>query len=74
MSAPSFEHDILPLFRPEDIEEMSFAFELSSYDDVREYAEVIYARLAEGSMPCDAPWLPQNVERFRRWIDAGMPA
>jgi hypothetical protein len=73
MSEPTFERDIRPLFRPEDIEEMSFAFDLASYEDVREFAEEIHGRLAEGTMPCDGSWPAENVERFRRWIDAGMP-
>jgi hypothetical protein len=69
-----FERDIRPLFRAEDIEEMSWAFDLSSYDDVREHADEIYTRLAEGTMPCDAAWPAENVERFRQWIDASMPS
>ena len=73
MSEPTFERNILPLFRPEDIEEMSFAFDLSSYEDVRQYAEEIHARLAEGTMPCDGAWSAEDIERFRLWIDAGMP-
>lgn len=52
---------------------MSWAFDLSSAEDVREHAEAIFARLEEGSMPCDAPWGEADVERFREWIDAGMP-
>jgi len=74
MSEVSFERDIRPLFREEDIEEMSFAFDLSSYDEVRQYAEEIHTRLADHSMPCDGPWPEADVERFRRWIDAGMGA
>ena len=70
----SFERDIRPLFRPEDIEEMSWAFDLSSYDDVREHAEEISTRLGDGTMPCDGPWPEENVERFRQWIAAGTPA
>jgi hypothetical protein len=69
----SFESDILPLFRPEDVDAMSFAFDLSSYDDVSENVHEIHSRLADGTMPCDAPWPEDDVERFRRWIDAGMP-
>jgi hypothetical protein len=69
----SFERDIRPLFRPEDVEEMSWAFDLSSYDDAREHAQEIQARLEEGTMPCDAAWPAENVERFREWVDAGMP-
>jgi hypothetical protein len=72
MSDPSFERDIRPLFRDEDVESMSFAFDLSSYEDVCEHSEGIYARLAEGTMPCDAPWPEEDVEQFRGWIDAGM--
>jgi hypothetical protein len=69
----SFERDIRPLFREEDVEEMSWAFDLSAYEDVRDHAEEIHARLAEGTMPCDGPWPEENVERFRGWIDDGMP-
>jgi hypothetical protein len=72
--ALGFERDIRPLFRPEDIDEMSFAFDLSSYEDVRAHAEEIYARLADGSMPCDARWPVEYVERFRAWIDSGSPS
>jgi hypothetical protein len=52
---------------------MSWAFDLTSYDDVREHAEVIYDRIADGSMPCDEPWPDDQLQRFRDWIDAGMP-
>jgi hypothetical protein len=69
-----FAADIRPLFRSEDVEEMSWAFDLSSYDEVKENAEAIYDRLADGSMPCDGPWDAGQVERFRAWIDAGCPA
>jgi hypothetical protein len=74
MSDLSFQHDILPLFRPEDMDAMSFAFDLSSHSEVSENAEEIHARLADGTMPCDAPWPRQDIARFRDWIDAGMPA
>jgi hypothetical protein len=69
----SFEAQIRPLFRPEDVEEMSWAFDLSSYEDVKENAEAIYERLADGSMPCDGPWKAEQVQRLRGWIDAGSP-
>ncbi len=72
--APAYERDIRPLFRAMDVEEMSFAFDLSSYADVRDNAEGIYARLANETMPCDSPWPEVDRERFRAWIDAGMPA
>ena len=67
----SFERDIRPLFRDSDIEAMEFAFDLGSFDDVRDHAEGIYGVLKEGTMPCDAPWNPDNIARFRAWMDGG---
>jgi len=67
----SFERDVRPLFRLEDVDAMSFAFDLASYEQVRMNAEEIYEWLADGSMPCDAAWRAAQVERFRAWIDAG---
>jgi hypothetical protein len=72
--APSFERDIRPLFRSKDVEAMSGAFDLSSYENVRTNAERIYERLANGSMPCDGKWPADQVERFRGWVDAGTPS
>ena len=68
-----FERDIRPFFRPSDVEDMSFAFDLSSYEDVRDNAELIHERLADGSMPCDEAWPDDRVTLFRRWIDEGCP-
>ncbi len=70
---PTFERDIRPLFRPDDVDAMSFAFDLASYEDVRANADEIYERLADGSMPCDTRWPDEQVQRFRDWIDAGSP-
>jgi hypothetical protein len=72
--APTFRQDIRPLFRPMDVEEMAFAFDLSAYEDVRDNADAIYERLTEGTMPCDAPWREEDLDRFRAWMDIGMPA
>jgi hypothetical protein len=70
----SFDADIRQLFRHEDVEEMSWAFDLSSYVEVKANAEAIYERLADRSMPCDDPWDDEQVQRFRDWIDGGAPA
>lgn len=70
----SFDSDIRPLFRDDDADAMSWAFDLGSYEDVRANAEAIYERLEDGSMPCDEPWPEERVRLFRDWIDAGMPA
>jgi hypothetical protein len=67
----TYAQDIRPLFRDRDIESMSFAFDLSSYEDVRANAEAIYEKLAAGAMPCDGRWPDEQVERFRTWINQG---
>jgi hypothetical protein len=72
-AGPGFERDIRPLFRTEDVDAISFAFNLASYEDVRTSADGIYRRLADGTMPCDARWPSEQVERFRAWIDTGSP-
>ena len=72
--APSFARDIRPLFREEDVDMMSFAFDLSAYEDVREHAEDIFERLEDGTMPCDAAWPDERILLFRNWLDAGCPA
>jgi hypothetical protein len=67
----SFERDIRPLWRERDVKSMLFAFDLSSYDDVRNNADAIYERLDAGTMPCDGAWPPEHVNRFRAWMDGG---
>ena len=72
--APSFERDIRPLFRQDDVDAMDFAFDLSSYADVKENAEDIYYRVEDGTMPCDRTWSAEQVRLFRAWIDSGTAA
>ena len=69
--APSFEADVKPMFREEDRTSMRRMFDLWSFEDVTGNAEAIYARVADGSMPCDGAWPAANVELLRRWIDQG---
>jgi hypothetical protein len=70
---PSFARDIRVLFRDTDVDEMKFAFDLSRYEDVRTNAEGIYARLADGSMPCDGAWPDDWLMLVQRWIADGCP-
>jgi hypothetical protein len=67
----SFETDIKPMFREEDRDAMDFVFDLWKYDDVKENAELIYERIADGSMPCDQEWSPEQLATLRQWIDDG---
>jgi hypothetical protein len=70
--AVSFATDIGPLFRDQDQQAMSWAFDLSSYEDVRAHAGPILGKLANGSMPCDGAWPADKVELFRQWTQTGM--
>jgi hypothetical protein len=70
----SFARDIRPLFRDKDIDEMTFAFDLSSYDAVKDNAAGIYERLKDGTMPCDGAWPDDRIALFRQWMDEGYSA
>ncbi len=73
MSTLGFAADIRPLFRSYDIESMKPAgIDLSSYEDVKKKAQSIYARLSAKGMPCDGPWIDNNVQKFKEWMEAGM--
>jgi hypothetical protein len=72
--ALSFAQDIRPLFRDDfDIEAMKqVGLDLSSYEDVKSQAANIYARVADGSMPCDDPWPQEQIAKFKQWMNEGM--
>jgi hypothetical protein len=73
-TTPGFAHDIKPLFREEDRDAMEYVFDLWEYNDVRDQAANVLERLEDGSMPCDGEWPEEQIELFRRWIAAGLPA
>ena len=70
----SFTNDIRPLFRDrQDVQTMKrFGIDLSSYEDVKAKSDGIYARLENGTMPCDGPWPKEQVSLFKHWMDEGM--
>ena len=70
----SFAADIKPLFRESDRRAMRFAFDLWSYEAVKEHATAILEQLRAGSMPCDGAWTAEQVDVFQRWVDEGMAA
>ncbi len=72
--ALSFAKDIRPLFRDTpDVDSMKeYGLDLSSYSEVKAQAENIYARLGDGSMPCDGTWPRERLDLFKRWMDEGM--
>ena len=72
----SFATDIRPLFRDSpDVDSMQgYGLDLSPYEEVRARPSEIYARLADGSMPCDEPWPPERLALFKRWMGRGLRA
>lgn len=68
---PSFERDIVPLFRAEDRFAMSGFFDLMSYEDVRASATLIYERVNDRTMPCDQPWSTAEIAVFSNWLETG---
>jgi hypothetical protein len=70
----SFTTEIRPLFRDSpDVDSMQgYGLDLSSYEEVKARAAEIYARLIDGSMPCDEPWPPERLALFKLWIDEGL--
>jgi len=70
----TFEDDIRSLFRDKDRERMQWAFDLWSYEDVKQNAPQILERLEDGDMPCDGAWPDEQIEKFRRWVTSGMKA
>jgi hypothetical protein len=69
----SFAKDIRPLFRDTpDVDAMKdFGLDLSSFADVKAQAEEIYARVLDGSMPCDKPWPSDRIALFKQWMEEG---
>jgi hypothetical protein len=71
--ALSFARDIRPLFRDTDVTTMqNYGLDLSSYAEVKNKVQAIYATLAEGTMPCDGAWPKDCVATLKRWMDEGM--
>ncbi len=72
--ALSFATDIRPLFRDTpDVDSMKgYGLDLSSYEQVKARAAEVYARLEDGSMPCDESWPEERLALFKRWMEEGM--
>lgn len=68
-----FESDIKPLFREDDRNAMTWAFDLWSYEDVKQNAGEIADRLNDGSMPCDGAWPDEQIALFESWVKSGAP-
>jgi hypothetical protein len=76
MITASFQTDIRPLFTERDIQGMSKAFNLGSYDDVKTNAGAIYDRIrgicgARNDAPTTKrrrSWQQSRIELFAKWM------
>ena len=76
-AAPGFAQDVLPLFRPVDIEHMSphgVQLDQYAYMSVPANAEAVYDSIAAKRMPpgSAAAWSDDKVQLLRAWIDGGL--
>jgi hypothetical protein len=72
-----FAADIRPLFRDSPDRDSMLAiagFDLHRFEDVRDNADLILARLVDGTMPCDGSWPAERVATLRKWIVDGKHA
>jgi hypothetical protein len=70
-----------PVFMERDIQGMSKAFNLGSYDDVKKHAAAIYDRIrgiGGAVMPPrpkgEGPWPQSRIELFAKWMADGFRA
>jgi len=54
-----------------DRQSMKFAFDLWSYDDVKQNAHAILERVRNSSMPRDGAWSRANIDAFERRVTTG---
>jgi hypothetical protein len=81
ISTTSFSRDILPLFRPVDVEHMTmFGVDLSTYETVKAGAQTILDRLTQADPllemmppPPHQPWTKAQTDLFERWKEEGFP-
>jgi hypothetical protein len=79
LNVTSYQADILPLFTERDIDAMSKAFNLGSYDDVKAHAAAIYDRIrgiGGAIMPPtpprgEGPWPQSRIDLFAKWMADG---
>jgi hypothetical protein len=78
MATTSFQSDILPIFQTFQ-GAMMWRFDLTSYEQVKANALLVYRRItnADGAGYMPPPPYPSLTERqirlFEQWIEAGMP-
>jgi hypothetical protein len=71
----TFWKDIRPLFRDSDVKAMNDVpagkVHLDDPAGVAAKADLIYALVAAGKMPCDHKWPDDSIRLFACWIEQG---
>ncbi|MDJ0901618.1 MAG: hypothetical protein QNJ55_22740 [Xenococcus sp. MO_188.B8] len=74
MANISFKNNIQPLFKQFQ-GPMMWRFDLSSYDDVKANAQLIYSRICNSEAPMPPPPFPRltdsQIKMFKDWMDNG---
>jgi hypothetical protein len=69
--AVSFANDIAPMFKPFNVN-MAWRFGLTTYDDVKANAELIYSRMTNIGSPMPPPPYPpftaEQIALFNQWM------
>ena len=69
--AVSFANDIAPMFKPFDVN-MAWRFGLTTYDDVKANAMLIYSRMTNLSSPMPPspypPFTAEQIALFNQWM------
>jgi hypothetical protein len=71
----TFAKDILPLFQPFQ-KQMTWRFDLTRYDVVRDNASLIFDMISTHQMPpknAGGPFKPEQIAMFRTWMYEGFP-
>ena len=75
---PTFENDIMPMFY-QFAAQMRWRFDLTSHEDVKNNAEMIYERISSKSggavmpPPPFSPLSKAQITAFKDWMDNGYP-
>ena len=70
----TFSNDILPMFFKWK-SQMSWRLDLTSYEDVKMNASIIYDQISTGPMP-PPPYPPlssDQINTFKQWMNDGFP-
>jgi hypothetical protein len=76
MARVTFDDDIMPVLK-QYLGPMAWRFDLTSYEEVKASAALIYSRISSADAPMPPPPFPRLpqafIEQFKAWMDDGYP-